>query len=380
MNVVQRNFIRLLMAGTFSESGEVEAMSPHKWRQLFQLSALHGVSALVFDGIEKHRDDFHLRLPDDLREQWRQTVAEIERENTERNTCLAQMFAALSGRKLRPILLNGYNLSVLYPNPHHRTVNSIDVYFPYEEQSRAAAEWLSDNSPSHETKGKGVTAYTLQGFSAEHSSLQGFTVEHRSYMQHLTNPFLNRRLQKIINREIRCCDSYYLKVNGSRIEGVPPTLSLLLLITQTTRSILSYGVKLRQFVDLGMFLRRMGDKVDYVLLQSQLRRLGMQRMANLIGAIMMDVFRFDSDELPFMTAPATEKKGKVAVSEVLAVSHENTDDWYFTQGNHIFVRSNNSSAMLWHIRHSMKFMRYYPAETFTNFFVALAHSLSHIEE
>lgn len=95
---------------------------------------------------------------------------------------------------------------------------------------------------------------------------------------------------------------------------------------------------------------------------------------------MMDVFRFDSDELPFMTALVAKKKGKVAVSEVLAVSRENTDDWYFTQGNHIFVRSNNSSAMLWHIRHSMKFMRYYPAETFTNFFVALAHSLSHIEE
>ena len=120
-------------------------------------------------------------------------------------------------------------------------------------------------------------------------------------MRQLTNPMLNRKLQNIINKEMRCRDSYYMTVNGLKIESVPPTLSLLMIITGIIQHILSDGISLKLFVDLGMFLRRIGDKVDYVLLQSQLKSLGMQTMANIIGSIMINVFHFDTDELPFMT-------------------------------------------------------------------------------
>jgi hypothetical protein len=36
--------------------------------------------------------------------------------------------------------------------------------------------------------------------------------------------------------------------------------------------------------------------------------------------------------------------------------------------------------MLWSVRRSAKYFRYYPTETVTNFFTSFAHSLSHIEE
>ena len=369
MNVIQRNFLKLLAAGTFGSDEPLEPMSPYKWRLLFQLSLMHGVAALVYDGITIRKDDFNLCLPSDLRASWAKTVTEIERANQETNICLSELFNSLSRQRLRPILLKGQSMSVIYPNPLHRTSGDIDVYLPYDKQSQDAVEWLSSQSTEYESKGRGVTRFIWNNIS----------VEHHVQMHRLTNPLLNRKLQKIINREIRCCDSYYIAINGLRIESVPPTLNLLLIIARITGFLLNEGISLKQLVDLGMFLRKIGDKVDYVLLQSQLEKIGMQKSADIIGNIMMRMFHFDADELPFMKKVNGETSLDT-IAEVFRTGQYQADDLYFTQGKNIFVHSNNSSAMLWHIRHSIRFMRYYPGEAFTNLFASFAHSLSHIEE
>lgn len=369
MNVIQRNFLRLLGTGTFGNEEPLEPMSSYKWRLLYQLSLMHGVSALVHDGIAVRKDDFNLCIPSDLHAIWERNVAEIERANKEKNVCLSEIFHLMAYQKLRPILLKGQSMSELYPNPYHRTSGDIDIYLPYDNQSQKAVEWLSDETGGKESKGKGVTRFMWKGIP----------VEHHRQMQRLTNPFLNHRLQKIISKEIRCCDSHYIIINDSKVEGVPPTLNLLLIITRITGFLLNEGISLKQLTDLGMFLRQIGDKVDYVLLQSQLEKLGMQKSADIIGNIMMRLFHFDADELPFMKKVDGETSLDT-MNEVFRTGRYHADEVYFTQGKNIFVHSNNSSAMLWHLRHSIRFMRYYPGEAFTNLFASFAHSLSHIEE
>lgn len=368
MNIVQRNFLRLLSAGTFGTNDLIEPMSPFKWRQLFRLASLHDVSTLVFDGITRMESQFNTQLPADLYAQWQKSVGEVEHDNDGKNEIITNIFTAMSGIKVCPVLINGQSHALFYPNPSHRPERSIDFYIPDEKQAQTAADWMDEHSMSRDESDNNVTRYVFDGMEVN----QYWT------MRHLTNPILNNRLQNIINKEIRCRDSYYMTVNEMRIEGVPPTLNLLMIITGIIQHILSDGISLKLFVDLGMFLRRIGDKVDYVLLQSQLKKLGMQTMTNIIGKIMIDVFRFEADELPFMTK-SSRKTDSNTINDVFAINN-NTADWYFTQGKHIFIHATNSSAMMWQIRHSAKLMRYYPSETFTSFFVSFAHSMSHIEE
>ena len=91
------------------------------------------------------------------------------------------------------------------------------------------------------------------------------------------------------------------------------------------------------------------------------------------------LMHFEPEELPFMK-PTTDKKMEQTVSDMLRQKNSHAEDWYFSQGKNIFVHTSNSSAMLWHVRRSAKYFRYYPSETVTNFFTTFAHSLSHIEE
>lgn len=70
MNIIQRNFLRLLRAGAFGDKETVEPMSEWKWQQLYQLARQHGVTPWVADGIGMLSDDFFLQLSPTLRQQF----------------------------------------------------------------------------------------------------------------------------------------------------------------------------------------------------------------------------------------------------------------------------------------------------------------------
>ena len=53
---------------------------------------------------------------------------------------------------------------------------------------------------------------------------------------------------------------------------------------------------------MGRFLRKKGDKVDFIKLESWFHKLGVNRMAQLHGSVLISLFGFHIDELPFMTS------------------------------------------------------------------------------
>jgi len=369
MDVVERNFFRLLRSGTFGDKEQVEPMSEWKWQRVYQLSLMHGVAALVWDGVVKHHDDFFMQLSNKQADEWQHKVNEVEETSKTMDICVSTLFSTLNHQQLRPILMKGQSICTLYPIPTHRTCGDIDIFFPYTPQAKKADQWANDNGNDIDNNERGKLRYTWHKMPIDH---------HRIPL-HLTNPLLNHKLQNIVAQEIRGCDSSYVIINGLRIETLPPTLNLLLIITRIARYIINEGISLKQIVDLGVFLRSMGDKVDYLKLQGWIKQLGLQRMARLESAILIHLLHFDEDEMQFVDGKPTEDTSQIE-SDILQLTTSHSEDWYFTQGKNIFVRTSNSSAMLWHLRHSVRYSRYYPKESLTSFLASLAHSLSHIEE
>lgn len=369
IDVVERNFLRLLRSGTFGDSERIEPMSEYKWHTIYAQALMHGVTALVWDGIENNSHDFFMQLSPKQEQLWKNTVQKIEDENAATCQNAAALFKQLNHLQLRPILLRGQGLATLYPKSNHRTSGDIDIYFPYPPQADKADRWAAENGKDIDDSENSRLRYLWHNVSIDN---------HRTPIQ-LTNPLLNKRLQDIICKEIRCCDSSYVSIDNVKTEILPPTLGLLLIIVRTAKYLLNEGIWLKQMVDMGMYLRVKGDKVDYVQLQSWIRRLGLQRMARLAATILIHFFHFEPDEMQFIDGKPSEDLSLIE-TDILRNTTRHNEDWYFTQGKNILVRTNNSGAMLWHIRHSMQYARYYPNESLTNFVSAFIHSLSHIEE
>ena len=369
MDIIERNFMRLLRGGTFGDEEPIEPMSHWKWRRLYQMSLMHGVSALVCDGIMKRSNEVFVNIPQDIMEIWKKNTSEVEEDNHKSNSLTAELMRIFQKEKLRPILLKGQAIALLYPIPDHRTGGDCDIFFAYEPQANKANEWATTNGKTATGKDRYTLPYTWKGMA----------IENHQRMQRLTNTFLNRKLQGIIKSEILCCDSTYVNIADTRIETLPPTLNILISIIRIARYIINDGVKLKQLIDLGMMLRTIGANVDFVKLQQWIDRLYLNRIATLEASLLIDLFGFSEDELPFYQSNLATRTGSTA-EEMLQFDSSHTDEWYFTQGKNIFIKPKNSKAMIWQVKHAATYFRFYPFEMTTNFIKNISHSLSHIEE
>jgi hypothetical protein len=264
MDIIQRNFLRLLRCGAFGKTEPIEPLSHWKWNRLYEIAQIHGVTPWIKNGLRRCEDDFFLQMTPSLRQHFE-----------------------------------------------------------------------DDNTSTREEQGS----------------------------EELTNPMLNSKLQKLAEE--------------AGTEDL--TFNLLLRLIHIARNIITQGISLRQLIMLGIYLRTTKDTIEYDVLKTWIQRLEMGRMARLEGSLLMELFNFKESEIRFTDA-STDRSTQKAVDDIFQLTEKNAADWYFTQGKSIFVRTSDSRAMMWHVKQSARYMRYYPAEAVTNFMRNFAHSLSHIEE
>ena len=271
MNIIQRNFFRLIKCGVYGTAEQLEPMSIHKWNKLYQMGQLHNVNPFIYQGLLKCKNQFNLKL---LPQQWQQwELAHFQ-----------QMQDADDEELLRPYKL--------------------------------------------------------------------------------TNPIINKQLQSILDDE-------QSDINTRRI---------LIQIIRIARHILNWGLPLRLLIDLGVNLRDNTEKVDYDVLNDWLTRLRFTQMAQLESALLIELFGFSAEDIPFAGGDIDSKKANIVARE-LAEYTSNHQNFYFSQSpDSIFVHASGGNALISHIRRSARYMHFIPSEAFTNFFASFAHSLTHIEE
>ena len=347
-------------------------MSPWKWRQVYSMSTEHGVGALLSDGVRRCSSQFYLQLPDDLTTAWQQHVSLTEQQNRDIYARQSQLFADYEQLSARPILLLSQAVATLYDHPLHRNPSPIDIYFPFDTQGKRADRWAREHADEINDSRRHTLSYTIGGVKA---------VNHHRIWR-LTNKLTDHTLQGIIEKEFRENSARHITVNGRRTETIQPTLSLMVMLMRIANSIISEGIPLVQLIDLGTFLRKAGDQVDFVKIDTWTQQLHLSRMAQLTGVLLTGLLGFTPDEVPFMTADSDQniQRAMQEISRLRKPSDSSADSFRFSQGNGIFVHATGSSSMLGQARRSARYFRYYPAESITSFFAAFAHSLTHIEE
>ena len=105
MNVITRNFLRLLRAGAFQEQETIEPLSDWKWRQLCHLAMLHDVDKEIVEGITRCQDQFF--VPTALQQTVPHTPTPPNPENEDKDDDLLQpdhLTNPLLNHKLHAIL------------------------------------------------------------------------------------------------------------------------------------------------------------------------------------------------------------------------------------------------------------------------------------
>lgn len=282
MNIIKRNFLRLLRLGAFGENEVIEPMSKFKWEVIFHIANIHNVVGVIFDGIAKNKENEAL-IPQDIILKYKKILDE-----------------------------EGYGI-----------------------KSQATG-----SRPAVQLPDAGLS--------------------------HMCNGFLNARLKRIRENEPQSADA--------SVE----TLNMLDIIVQATECTMTYGLSFATILRIGIYLRVDGDKIDFVKLENWLRKLNLTRMAQLEGSILIDIFGFEMDEIPFVNKmePSAHKIAIEALEKPIRIDIE---EWKISQKSTIFL-ANNSKAMMKTVKNCMKYFFFAPVEASSNFLHRFASSLSNLEE
>lgn len=355
--VTTRNLLRLLRAGIFGREEQVEPLSAWKWQRLYQLSVMHGVTALVYDGMQRCHNQFFFQMPENQHAQWEAAAKAVEHQNQRLNIRVGELAHIFADNHWRALLFKGQSLATYYDHPQHRTPGDADFFFPEEVQADDAALWAEDN-------GKDVAEGPSDNLRYQ---WQGISVEHHSQLARLTNPLRNRTLQQIIDRALSEAAPAYVVVNGARIETAPPTLNLLLIVIRVTKYLLSDGITMKQLSDLAVFLDKHAGSIDFDMLAKWVERLKLQGVVQLIGALTAETMGLDEELIPFL-----QKDGSPDIDRVVAELSELRGEWRSSGDQSLFSPNDNSPALFRRTRHSARYFSYYPSETLTSFLSSLA--------
>ena len=98
----------------------------------------------------------------------------------------------------------------------------------------------------------------------------------------------SRRLRHIADKERHAMDTSVA------------SLHLLSIMVHNDEQTLIHRTSLRMIIEMGMFLRHEGDKVDFLKIERWLRKLGIRRLTELHCSVLTALLGFNINELPFM--------------------------------------------------------------------------------
>lgn len=187
----------------------------------------------------------------------------------------------------------------------------------------------------------------------------------------LSNALLNHKLQHIYEKEARA------------EEPSPETIQMLNLLIYNTASLLHNDISLPPLIITGLYLRRNGDMVDFIKLQSWIEHLGMQHLASLIGCLLTETLGFSADEVPFITEQRPEANSLLEQNILIAVSNpsnfDDNDRTYFSQNSAGFVTASGQMFRR-SLKTTLRYFTYSPVLATGAFFSQLSRNLRDIEE
>lgn len=275
MQVVIRNFIKLLSAGAFNSNIEIEEMSEFKWKQLLYIAKINKVDDIITSGI---------------------------------------------------IYLE----------------NSSDIIIPSKIE-----EQINKNIFNSKTN---VTSFAYN-YKQSKNNIKKFS-----------NPYLNKKLNKIIFEEVHCIDTSI------------DSLTFLTRSIDNVNNLLSAQSYLRDLILYGIYLRECGNKIDFIKIDRWFNVLKMKKIMNLISQYLISYFYFETDEIPFykMEGKNVNTKIKLPFNTTLN-QHEDTAETQNESNGLIYNIPKPNTSMF-------KYFSYFPIETLSIFCSNIFRSLSNIEE
>lgn len=267
LNKNQKAFLALLREGLWGKADAnlnayYNLSEGVDWNEVYQLAREQSVQGLVISGLEHS----NMRPPKELLLQWICEVQQVELRNKAMNGFIADLIDKLRKEDVYCILLKGQGVAQCYEKPLLRASGDIDLLLSEENYNRAknilipfASEVENENETTKHQ------ALVMKDFDVELHGRMPFSLSKR------VDGVIDLVLEDLFFRgNVRSWDC-----DGTQVFLPSSDNDVILVFTHFLHHFFIEGVGLRQICDWCRLLYTNNDTLNYGLLESRIRKMGL---------------------------------------------------------------------------------------------------------
>ena len=244
------------------------------WESVFRVMSMHGVAAIVYNGIEK--------MPQDVRPCSAPLLSFIsadmaaKRSYAKLSDLVGKINGLLKQRGVKCMLLKGLSLSQYYPDPQLRKFVDVDLYAPGAEK---------DVDDAFAAKGIDVNT---DFYRHSHMTVAGVLIENH----HCLLDVRGRKLMAELDADLKAMALEHLsKLDGPGLYYPDARFSLIFNLHHAMSHFIYEGISFKFLVDWIFFLRRCKDPLTVNQIASDLREHGLMKFAAVMSEVCVSAYR-----------------------------------------------------------------------------------------
>lgn len=296
-------FLALVKAGLWEKEVQLSPFGKIDWNDIYRLSEEQSVMGLVLAGLEHS----NIKPSQQLLLQWIGEVQMLEQQNLAMNDFLAKLIEKLREADVYAILVKGQGVAQCYERPLWRVSGDIDLLLSDDNY-----KWAKSVLPSlasevaDEDEVTKHLALVINGFDVELHGKMPFVISKR------VDDGIDDVLYDIFCRgNIRSWDC-----NGTQVFLPSPDNDVILVFTHFLHHFFIEGVGLRQVCDWCRLLWTYRSKLDFQLLESRIRRMGLMTEWKAFASFAVDTLGMPVEAMLFYD-PQYKAKGSRVLERIL---------------------------------------------------------------
>ena len=280
-------FFTILRAGLWEQDVRISQYDELDLSRLSSLEEEQSVVGLVAAGLDHIKD---VKVPQNWALQFVGQTLQIEQRNKAMNKFTEGLLERLKKAGIESVLIKGQGVAQCYERPLWRAPGDVDLLLNDENYEKGKV-FLGKIS--------GTRAKEYSFNKEYNTTIDGWSVELHGSLRCGLSAALNRGVDEV-QREI--CDNHqvrYWETEGRIISLPEANNDALLIFTHFIKHFYKGGLGVRQICDWCRLLWTYRESIDFGLLESRLKQMGLMAQWKGFGAFAVDYLGMPAEAMPF---------------------------------------------------------------------------------
>ena len=285
-NVNTKALFELVRAGLWEKEARLSKFGDISYNELMRLAEEQSVVGLVTAGLEQVED---VKLPQEVLLQFIGSTLQIEQQNKEMNLFVAEFIDKLRNAGIYTLLVKGQGVAQCYKKPQWRACGDVDLFLSDDNYNKAKDLLIPLASEvEQEYVEEKHLGFTINGWVVElHGSLR---------------VGLSKRINRVLD-DIRK-DTFYggnvrsWNNNGTQVFLLGKENDVVYIFVHFLNHFYKGGIGLRQICDWCRLLWNFKDSLNYGLIESRIRKMGLMSEWKVFGAFAVEYIGMPVDAMP----------------------------------------------------------------------------------